>query len=202
MNKFHRYINLPFDIQKPSFMQSTPTSVVHKNLDTNDSFEMDAFLNQFGLCLVLSETFFTPPNGGRVPVHTDYTTYDTDFVKINKTWGPEDGKIVWYKSDKTFEYELSPRNIREDGVEVEYDNVSRITAAHLEDCTEVYSANTNKTSLVNTGCLHGTINPSNEPRWTMCYVPAYLDKIESRRDWYDACVKWNDAIKIFEDYLE
>lgn len=183
-------------------MNTIPENVVHKNLDTSNDNEMSNFLNDLGLCLVLSETFFTPPNGGKVPIHTDFTTTFTDFIKINKTWGPENGKIIWYKCSKTYEYELSPKTITQGDIVVEYDNSSKITAAYEENCEVIHSANTNRASIVNTGCLHGTINPSNEPRWTICYVPAYIDKIESRNEWFDACIKWDDAIEIFKDYIE
>lgn len=184
------------------FMNGTPETVIHNDLPIDYDSDMEVFLNTLGLTLIVVETFFTPPNGGKVPIHTDYTTHNTDFVKINKTWGPEDGHIVWWDCSETFEYELSPKMIDEKGVKVQYDASSTITSAFEENCKKLHSANTNKLSLVNTGCLHSTINPSNEPRWTICHIPAYLDKVATRKNWYDACVKWDDALEIFKDYLE
>jgi hypothetical protein len=202
LNNFHRYINLPFEISRPDYTYETPEHVVHKNLPTDIDEYMSDFLKQFGLTLVIVETFFTPPNGGKVPIHTDYTTEFTNYVKINMTWGPEDGAIVWWDCDETFEYTLNPGNLDDGKTKVKYDNSSTILTAHEENCKIIHTANTNRPSLLNTGCLHSTINPSNEPRWTLCFIPAYRNKMDSRKNWFDACVKWEDAVEIFKDYLE
>lgn len=191
MNNFHRYLNLPFEIKKPDVFNTTPDHVVHEQIKVNDDQNMVNFLKQFGMDLMLVESFYTPPNGGKVPIHTDFWWYETDYVKINITWGPDDGKIIWWKCSKTQEVKMEPKEY--DGLT--YTDTIRVLTANESDCKEIFSANTNKVSLVNTGILHSTINPSNQPRWTLCFVPAF--DIEK-----NVYVTWNEAMDIFKDYLE
>jgi hypothetical protein len=87
MNNFHRYLNLPFEIQKPEIFNTTPDHVIHTQLETHYDKNMELFLKKHGLEILLIECFYTPPNGGKVPIHTDFWWYETDYVKINQTWG-------------------------------------------------------------------------------------------------------------------
>lgn len=191
MNNFHRYLNLPFEIKKPELFNTTPDHVVHEQIKIDDDQNMVNFLKQFGIDLMLVESFYTPPNGGKVPIHTDFWWYETDYVKINQTWGPDDGEIIWWNCSKTKEVLMEPK---------EYENLTytdeiRVLTADEKDCKQIFSANTNKVSLVNTGVLHSTINPSNQPRWTICFVPAF--DVEN-----NVYVRWHEALEIFKEYLK
>jgi|TARA_B100000035_G_C20858613_1_gene490840 hypothetical protein len=197
-NHYHRYLDLPFEIEKPDIFNSEQKTVMQKALPNHYDQNMVDFLAKFGMKLLMIECFFTPPNGGKVPIHTDFWWWETDFVKINKTWGPEDGKIIWYKASKTTPITVKPGKNTSDvepGESVVYqtDDVTILTASQ-KDCTPLYEANTNKPSLVNTGILHGTLNPSNEPRWTICFQPVW--DIET-----EAYVTWHEAMDIFKDYI-
>lgn len=193
-NRYHRYLNLPFDIQKPELFNTTPNHVVHQPLDNYYDKNMVDFFHKHNMEILLIECFYTPPNGGKVPIHTDFWWWETDFVKINMTWGPDDGEIVWWKCDKTFEFEVSQGHYKHDDVELEYNDKIRVLTASPKNCTKLYSAVTNQPSLVNTGILHSTTNPSNQPRWTVCFVPVWDKKTE-------AYVTWDEALNIWKDYL-
>jgi len=65
--------------------------------------------------------------------------------------------------------------------------------AEEKDCTLLYEANTNRPSLVNVGVLHGTNNPTNSGRWTICFVPTTLN---------EDFIHWDDALNIFKNYIE
>jgi hypothetical protein len=194
MNNFHRYLNLPFEISKPAVFDTTPNHVIHTQLDTHYDNNMKEFLQSRGLDILLIECFYTPPNGGKVPIHTDFWWYETDFVKINKTWGPEDGKIVWWNCSKTNEIILDHNTYENNDNKVTYSDYAKILTADENDCTEIFSANTNLPSLVNTGVLHSTVNPSQQGRWTLCFIPVHNKNTEEY-------VKWSDAIDIFKDVI-
>jgi hypothetical protein len=196
MNNFHRYLNLPFDLEKPKLFDTTPDHVIHQPLSDHYDINMQNFLKQFGLELLLTECFYTPPNGGKVPIHTDFWWYETDYVKINQTWGPVDGEIIWWECPTAYEVFLEPGDyVTDNGKELTYNDKVRILTANEEESKKLFSANTNKPSLVNTGILHSTINPSNQPRWTICFVPVYDIATE-------AYVSWKDAEIMFKEYLK
>lgn len=195
MNNFHRYLNLPFDLEKPKLFDTTPNHVVHQHLDGHYDNNIERFLKQFGLELLLTECFYTPPNGGKVPIHTDFWWYETDFVKINQTWGPDDGEIIWWNCKKTYEIVLDNNTYTIGNDTVTYADKAKVLRAEETDCKQIFSANTNRPSLVNTGVLHSTINPSNQGRWTVCFIPVYKQSDESY-------IKWDDAVNIFKDYID
>jgi hypothetical protein len=195
MNNYCRELTLPFEIKKPELFNTQPDHVVHEPLENHYDLNMVKFFKDHGLDLLLIECFYTPPNGGKVPIHTDFWWYETDYVKINQTWGPQDGEIVWWDCPTSYEVFLEPgENVTDAGEKITYNDKVRILTAKEEESKKLFSANTNKPSLVNTGILHSTINPSNEPRWTICFVPVY-DKAT------EAYVSWKDAENIFKDYL-
>lgn len=194
MNSFHRYLNLPFEIQKPEIFNTTPDHVIHTQLETHYDKNMEMFLKNHGLEILLIECFYTPPNGGKVPIHTDFWWYETDYVKINQTWGPDDGKIVWWNCSQTKEIILDHDTYENKNNKVTYTDYAKILTADEIDCKEIFSANTNLPSLVNTGVLHSTINPSNQGRWTLCFIPVYN---KSNEDY----VSWNNALEIFKDIV-
>jgi hypothetical protein len=78
---------------------------------------------------------------------------------------------------------------------VTYTDYAKILTADENDCKEIFSANTNRPSLVNTGVLHSTINPSNQGRWTLCFIPV---RNKNSEDY----ISWNHAIEIFKDIID
>jgi hypothetical protein len=183
-NRYHRYINLPFEIKPPKIFETAEVSVKHYVLDELEYPQIDHFFSQFDLFCARKECFFTPPYG-KVPIHTDHGTY-TNHLKLNITWGPEEGVIQWWESDNVEEKVI-------DGGIGETNAYHHNLWAKEEDCTFLYEVNTNIPSLVNVGILHGTNNPTPHPRWTLCFVPKNL-----RTQSY---IHWDDGMKIFKDYI-
>ena len=168
---------------------------MQQHLPNHYDQNMVDFLAQFDMKLLMIECFYTPPNGGKVPIHTDFYHYETEFVKINQTWGPEDGEIIWYKADKTFEYTVKTGMNTDGEQSVIYDDEITVLTAAPKDCTVLHRANTNKPSIVNTGVLHGTLNPGNQPRWTVCFQPVWDIETEQY-------VSWHEAMDIFKEYIK
>jgi|TARA_B110000503_G_scaffold127563_1_gene197452 hypothetical protein len=197
MNNYCRELKLPFEIKKPELFNTQPDHVVHMPLENHYDLNMVKFFKDCGLELLLIECFYTPPNGGKVPIHTDFWWWETDYIKVNQTWGPADGEIVWWDCPTSYEVFLEPGDyVEHNGEEISHHSKSRILTANEEESKKLFSANTNNPSLVNTGIMHSTINPSNEPRWTVCFIPIY-DKLLP-----ESYVSWNDAERIFKDYLK
>ena len=66
-----------------------------------------------------------------------------------------------------------------------------ILLAKEEDSTFLFERNTNRPSLLNVGILHSTHNPTDEPRWTVCFVPGYKGKM----------IKLKTALKVFKKFI-
>lgn len=186
-NIFHRYIELPFSIEKPVEFNQHRDTVFHFDLglDKEYSKKMSEWLGFFNLKLTNVDCFYTPPMG-KIPPHTDSNSFNNQ-IKINITWGPEQGKTLWWKSDKYYkstynggESELMARSFD-------------LLEAQEKDCELLYSANTNTPSLVNVGQLHSTYNPGPIGRHTLCFAIAFDNKIP---------VDWHSSIKIFKDFLK
>ena len=187
MNRYHRYLNLPFTIEPLSYFNEVGNEIRHDYLYNMELFpDLSEWLNTLGIILFMGEVFYTPPSG-KIPIHTDHSTF-SNHVKINVTWGPEEGVTQWWKSDiirKESTYNNGGKLIGEV-------NQIQHNWANEEDSQLLYEANTNRPSLVNVGVLHGTNNPTLEGRWTLSFIP-------QKNDQY---IHWDDALNIFKDYLE
>ena len=184
-NIYHRYLKLPFEIARPPVVAYEvsqdwkQTTLRGKYQDPN----VEAWLEKLGLECLKTEVFYTPPNGS-VPIHTD--DYDNtsnspdDHVKINMTWGAEEATVRWWASEKMYKWQ--------DGNDY---STQPILLAKEEDSTFLFERNTNRPSLLNVGILHSTHNPTDEPRWTVCFVPGYKGKM----------VKLKTALKVFEKFI-
>ena len=188
-NIYHRYINLPFELAKPDKIKDFfPEHMRHERIMDHTDPNMEKFAESLGLELYLTEVFYTPPNGGIIPIHTDLPEFDNR-VKINKTWGPEGGTMRWWKiKDESKLFGTDMDAYKSSGfTEVKHNNLR----AEVEDCDLVYEADTNPVSLVNVGQLHSTYNPGDYGRWTLCF-----------HIWKDGeFVDWDSAQEIFAEYL-
>ena len=174
-NRFHRYLNFSFDIQRPKECYGSQPEGTHINFGSYRDPEIERIHEKLGIKTLHVETFYTPPNSS-LPIHSDEWPMD-GHVKINLTWGPDDGVIRWWEPKN------GPLTIGH-----YYDTI----ITDRENYDLVYTANTNKPSLVNIGRLHDTYNPSNEGRWTLCMVPVHPD---------NSYITWDDAMIIYKDYL-
>jgi hypothetical protein len=188
-NRFHRYLNLPFEVRKPPLFDQFGDKPHHQLVTDFEYPEVDEWFKSLGYGMFCErvDAFYTPPYG-KIPIHTDWGVY-TDHAKINTSWGPEEGVIQWWKSDHT-----QRRQIKGQLPGYTSDHHDNLWA-NEEDCTFLYEANTNKSSLVNVGVLHGTYNPTDQGRWTLCFMPHSTET-------ENGIITWDDSLKIFNDYIE
>jgi hypothetical protein len=226
-NIYHRYLNLPFDIQKPEYCNQQ-FDMIHQHdltkrhdgqegLDYIDR-KMTEWFESLNCAIGHTECFYTPP-GQIIPIHTDDippSQNDIGHVKINMTWGPVEGVVRWWNSNKTVPMKNTqqaaqylatgvkpPDDFIKDFVEHKDDfsdnrnyEETPFLVAREEDSTLVYEKNTNIPSLCNVGQLHSTYNPTNEGRWTLCFVPC-----QPTISGHDSVIPWTNALEIFKDYI-
>lgn len=164
-NRFHRYINLPFEVIKPDEFNKFFDVINHFPMERNSpySIPMIEWLNSRGVDAVDIECFYTNPYGGEIPPHTDGDSFN-DQTKINISWGPESGEVRWWKSDKWYKFVIPQENTKDRS----FKDLS-VLRANIKDCELLYSSTTNKPSLINVGQLHSTYNPGNVGRHTLCF---------------------------------
>jgi hypothetical protein len=199
-NKYHRYLNLPFEIRKPQICNVKPKDLKHYDIPNHKDDNITEFVKQFGLQIVNTELFYTP-GGKKLPIHIDDWVKD-DHVKINISWGPKEGTTRWWDAPNFTEEEEydSNYNSLKDLDHVKYENFSdrhhRSIILKEEECELVYEANTDKPSLVNVGTFHSSHNPTDEGRWTLCFILGY-----DKDDW-DNLVPWDKAIEMFKEFID
>ena len=190
-NTYHRYINLPFEITRPNITLVELPTIAHKEINNHVDENMNRFHDLLGLQVTHTEVFFTPASGGVIPIHTDWPSLDNR-VKINVTWGPDDGVVRWWKiKDPSLLKNNIMHNYTDSGfTEEEHQNL----LADENDCDLVYEANTNRPSLVNVGQLHSTFNPGIVGRWTLCFHIGIKDP--------DGFLDWDRALEYYKPFLE
>ena len=199
-NNYHRYLNLPFEIRKPQICNVKPKDLKHYDIPNHKDDNITEFVKQFGLQIVNTELFYTP-GGKKLPIHIDDWVKD-DHVKIHISWGPKEGTTRWWDAPNFTEEEEydSNYNSLKDLDHVKYENFSdrhhRSIILKEEECELIYEANTDKPSLVNVGTFHSSHNPTEEGRWTLCFILGY-----NKDDW-DNLVPWDKAIDIFKEFID
>ena len=200
-NIYHRYLNLPFEYPKP---EEFNTGVEKYSVLLNDTEIYEPFkqwVEQFDLTISnVLEAFYTSPNGGRVPLHTDtsYLPGTHDVCKLNFTWGPMDSTTRWYKIKD--ENKLVKHFLNEDHANKKFYNagivpdidISYVLFAEWEDADLVYETVIDRPSLLNVSQLHSTWNPSSEQhRWTLCFTLLENGEV----------LTFQRANEIFKDYI-
>lgn len=200
-NIYHRFLELPFSYPKPErFSKSSEKfSMMMESSEIYEPFR--EFVESFGLQISnVLEAFYTPPGGGKVPLHTDTGQLpgENDVCKLNFTWGPEDSTTEWYKiKDNSFlqKYNLNNEHANskfyEAGIDPDID-LSYVLFADLENADLVYETPITKPSLLNVSQLHSTYNPSeSENRWSLCFTLLDNGKV----------LTFDKALTLFEDYI-
>ena len=191
-NRYHRYLNLPFEISKPEVCDTLPDGLKHHDLRDYVDEEMVKFHQSLGLEIKFTEVFHTPA-GGKLPIHCDAGGFD-DRVKINMTWGPDDAVLQWWETTEVWDHDELFDPIGGEALNKfsarKHDNIF----AKEEDCKLMYQIHTNRPSLCNVGVLHGTHNPSNiHGRWTLSFRPVLPGT---------NLLTWDDAQEYYKDYIE
>jgi hypothetical protein len=183
-NIYHRYLNIPFDPQIDLFNRENYDTEQYAHIRLKEEEinpKLVKWFEQFNIEIHWYEAFYTPPNGGKLPIHTD-SDDDGEHIKINWTYGAPGSKLIWWEP-KSKDY----IQIVKTAFGVQY---CTIDEAHS---TKVYEAEINKPSLVNASQFHSTFNPTTEGRWT-CSMPLSDLKTGIK-------VTWDDAMKRFEGII-
>ena len=195
-NIYHRHLKLPFEITKHPDFNGIPNDMKHYDINDYVDTAMHDFHKGLGLYVRHTEIFYTPP-GGNLPIHCDEPEI-TNHVKINKTWGPEEVVTRWWTSNNVTVNDGREgakevlENFSDDTIEDFSYREHRVLVSNPNDCTLVHQANTNTPSLVNVGQLHDTHNPTDQGRWTICFVPA------RENEYY---IYWDEALELYKDYI-
>ena len=199
MNKhiYHRYLKLPFEYKKPNRFNC---SYVHPNIIVVLREEIDdtiiKWIESFNLRVSnVIEGFYTPVNGGKIPMHNDTPTL-RNATKINFTWGPNNSVTRWWRvKNLKFLKPVKPDNshLYETGIKPDIVVTDAFTARE-EDCVMVHEQVINRPSLMNIGQLHSTYNPDmTEDRWTLCFTLLHPNGDH---------VEFEEALKIFESFID
>jgi hypothetical protein len=197
MNIYHRYLKLPFEYAKPNcFNQSyNHPNIMFVKRDWIDNSIID-WIGNFGIKVSnVIEGFYTPPNGGKIPMHND-TPALCNATKINFTWGPHSSTTRWWKvKNESFLIPVNPDNshITAEGIRPDI-IVTNAFHAKEENCDLVYEKVINRPSLMNIGQLHSTYNPDNAAdRWTLCLT---LLKQNGNH------LQFEEALRVFENHID
>jgi hypothetical protein len=185
MNIYHRYLTIPIDPKIDLFnrIEYDKTHYNHVKINKEEiNFEIITWLEQFDFTVEWFEAFYTPPNGGKLPIHTDSANIN-DSVKVNWTYGAPGSKLIWWepKDDKYIKI-------------VETVFGTRYMTIEENNCNMLYEAEINQPSLVNAGRFHSTYNPTNQGRWTLS-LPLLEKSTGKNVLWVDATAKFKEIIK-------
>jgi hypothetical protein len=185
MNIYHRYLDLAIDPKIDLFnrIEYDTTQYNHVKIEKEEiNPDIIDWLSRFDFTVNWFEAFYTPPNGGKLPIHTDSSRI-SDNVKINWTYGAPGSKLIWWepKDDKC-------AKIVRTVFGTEY------MTADENDCIRLHEAEINQPSLVNAGRYHSTFNPTLEGRWTLS-LPLLDKQSGDNVTWKDAVAKLNKIIK-------
>ena len=203
-NIYHRYIQLPFTMNKPTCFDKPLENDFITYVDQSElPDELFKWLAQYNLKISnVIEGFYTKPNGGAIPIHNDTVVPpgQRDACKLNFTWGPETSTTKWYKlkSDKEYieinhdETQIN-KSFQEAGIEPDIE-CYKCYSADENDVELIHQAVINKPSLMNVGQLHNTYNPDPlQDRWTLSLTLLKLPG--DHLSFEEAMVKFKDSIE-------
>lgn len=180
-NIYHRYLDIPFEPNIDLFnrIEYDPSRYTHVQIKKEEvNPELLKWFDQFNIEIVWYEAFYTPPNGGKLPIHTDGDD-GSNYTKVNWTYGAPGSTLCWWEPKL-------PEHVQT----VETVFGTRYYTVDENNCNKLYEAEINKPSLVNAGTFHSTYNPTNEGRWT--FTMPLLDATSKNR------LAWEDAIERFK----
>jgi hypothetical protein len=184
-NIYHRYLDIPVDPNIDLFnrIEYDTAHYNHVKVEKEEiNPDLIKWFKQFDVEIVWLEAFYTPPNGGKLPVHTDAGKLN-DYVKINWTYGALDSKLIWWHpiDDK---YIVVVKTV----FGTEYLTIDE------DKCTKLYETEITQPSLVNAGQFHSTYNPSTTGRWTLS-LPLLEGPNKTNISWDNAVAKFERIIK-------
>ena len=202
-NIYHRYLDLPFDYQKPEIFESGHHEYFKfSSLDVIDP-RFKSLMQSLGLeiCPML-EAFYTAPGGGTIPIHTDtcYIPGFNDICKLNITWGPKESVTQWFKAkdpsklclvDDQVLQAVADCNLPEFHWNQAIQSAAKIYTADRRHVDLVHQAVIDRPSLINISQLHSTYNPGADHRWSLCHTLYKNGNL----------LTFRQALKIFKEYI-
>jgi len=180
MQNYHRFLNLPFNVSKPTQFEQDFDDNQHIILEESVlDVDFKNWLRLLGCEIIYLEAFYTAPYES-INVHSDDNKL-SNRCKINVTWGDYTSKTRWWKikDEKLLQTRATPYGTEH-------------LLADEKDCDLIYEATISKPSLVNVGMLHSTYNPSSEGRWTLCVIPGKNNNY----------IDWQNGLEIFSNYID
>lgn len=184
MNIYHRYLNIPIDPKIDLFnrIEYDPTHYTHVKIEKEEiNPDLIDWFKQFDVEIYWLEAFYTPPHGGKLPVHTDAGRM-SNYVKVNWTYGAIGSKLIWWNP-------IDDTHIKTVHTVFGTEYLT-IDESH---CVKLYEAETHRPSLVNAGQFHSTHNLTSEGRWTLT-MPLLEGPDKTNLSWDDAVAKFNKII--------
>ena len=133
---------------------------------------LDKFLERYRLKIIHTEAHYVPPNTITF-AHID-GSIDSK-VKLNYIFGAKGSTMQWFKlKDPDMVPSFNKTTLDTPYFRFEADQIDLI-----------YSAEVKQPSMVEVGVIHNVVNPTDEPRWCLCYMlgDPHLNKFV---DWQDA----------------
>jgi hypothetical protein len=184
-NIYHRYLNIPFDPNIDLFNRTEydPSQYAHILIEKEEiNPKLLEWVTQFNIEIAYYEAFYTPPNGGKLPIHTDGID-EPNYIKINWTYGAPGSTLCWWEPKSEEHIKTVETNFG-----IKYYTIDE------QNCNKIYEVEINKPSLVNAGVFHSTYNPTPEGRWTFS-IPLLDADSRNRLAWNDATTRFEGLIK-------
>lgn len=188
-NIYHRYLNLPFEIEPPlSFISLYAKKPDLRRFPGCYDDKVQDFHESLGLDVLETTLVYTPPNSN-FPVHSDDYNIGDRFVKLNISWGgSKDSRICFWHAKKTYKHE--PENLKDVNYPLEQ--------ANKKDCIFMWSANAGHPGIFNSSRLHSVYNPGNQGRWTAAFLIG-LNSLKLTPD--EKLIDWYTALEYYKEYL-
>lgn len=184
-NIYHRFLDIPMDPGVNLFDRTDYHPMFHQHIKLDKSeinTELVDWFEKLGITFSWFEAFYTPPLGGKLPIHTD-TAEVSDVVKVNWTYGAPNSKLIWWEP-KDEKYVTSYQT----------DFGTQYLTAKEKHCKKLFEVKVKKPSLVNIGLFHSTYNPTLEGRWTLS-LPL-MDETGTKR------LVWSEAVEKLQPFFD
>lgn len=212
-NRYHRFLNASEYRPNVDFSQWETDGLhwveFHKSLKLKQlgNPKIEPWLNSMGIKTCWIEVFYTPPGEDGV-IHSDNTAWE-DWAKIAFQYGAKGSTMRWWESNKVVDVSTSVEDVSLDIIEdfsegedkrilnsvgdrTEDHYHGNVLIAKPEDSKIVYEIEVGESSLVNSGPLHSSHNPTNDKRFAITI--ALFDENYNR-------LMWDDALDRMKDYI-
>lgn len=187
MNNYHRYLNIPIQLEAkiPDFQGKRAVDLTVSDMNQN---LVNWFYDNFKLKIKRFQCFCVPPlQGVETPLGIHADTNVVDSCKINWSYNAPNSIMRWFDMKPGLE---RPSEVSSGVL------VTNMVLPKYSDVDLKHTATINSTaSLVNVYAPHDIINYENTPRYT--FTTVFLDpKFDYKKN-----LLWPRAIELFSDYF-